>query len=55
MGEAVANLRKLVDLVIVDVGGLCQEEKQPGAGSNVPTNIVVSRDPDRIPEWRRFL
>jgi len=52
-GEAVANLRKLVDLVIVDVGGLCQEEKQPVL-EQCTHYIVVSRDPDRIPEWRRF-
>jgi len=48
-GGAVANLRKLVDLVIVDVGGLCQQEKQP-VQEQCAHYIVVSRGPDRISE-----
>jgi CRISPR-associated protein Csx3 len=51
--QAVANLRRVVDLVIVDVGGKPQVEKEPLL-TQCTDAAIISRAPDLVPEWRDF-
>ena len=48
--KAVANLRDVVDLVLVDVGGMVQSEKIPLV-EKCTHYIVVSKDPQVIQQW----
>ena len=51
--QAVRNLRELVDLVLVDVGGLVQSEKAPLVPS-CTHYIIVSKDCEAIAQWHDF-
>ena len=51
--DTVANLRSLVDCLIVDVGGLPQPEKLPIL-QHCSHYIVISRLPEAIPDWHTF-
>lgn len=51
--QAVRNLRELVDLVLVDVGGLVQPEKAPLVPS-CTHYIIISRDCEAIAQWHDF-
>lgn len=51
--QAVANLRQVVDLVIVDVGGKPQTEKEPLV-EQCTHAVIISREPGLVPEWREF-
>ena len=48
--EAVQNLRKVRDLVLVDVGGVPQPEKYPVVQA-CSHYIVISREPEAIASW----
>lgn len=48
-----ANLRELVDLVLVDVGGKIQPEKQPLL-EQCTHYIIISRSPDLVQPWHDF-
>lgn len=48
--SAIANLREVVDLVLVDVGGKTQSEKLPLV-AQCTHYIVISRSPDMIAPW----
>jgi CRISPR-associated protein Csx3 len=48
--EAVQNLRKVRDLVLVDVGGVPQVEKQPIVQA-CSHYLVISSNPDVIDDW----
>ncbi|OLP17021.1 hypothetical protein BST81_18780 [Leptolyngbya sp. 'hensonii'] len=50
---AVMNLRRVVDLVIVDVGGKVQPEKA-GVRDRCTHGVIISRAPELVGEWRRF-
>ncbi|NJL41358.1 MAG: hypothetical protein HC899_35105 [Leptolyngbyaceae cyanobacterium SM1_4_3] len=50
---AVMNLRRVVDLVIVDVGGKAQPEKM-GVRDRCTDGIIISRVPELVQEWREF-
>lgn len=50
---AVMNLRRVVDLVIVDVGGKVQPEKA-GVRDRCTHAVIISRAPELVAEWRRF-
>lgn len=50
---AVMNLRRVVDLVIVDVGGKVQLEKE-GVRDRCTHAVIISRAPERVAEWRSF-
>ena len=51
--QAVRNLRELVDLVLVDVGGRVQPEKAPLMPS-CTHYIIISRDCKAIAQWHDF-
>lgn len=51
--EAIANLREIVDLVLVDVGGKTQPEKSPLL-EQCTHYIVISRSPELIDPWHNF-
>ena len=51
--ETIANLRNLVDCLVVDVGGLPQPEKIPIL-QQCPHYVIISRLPDAIPTWHNF-
>jgi len=51
--QAVRNLRELVDLVLVDVGGRVQSEKAPLVPS-CTHYIIISRDCEAIAQWHDF-
>jgi CRISPR-associated protein Csx3 len=51
--QAVRNLRELVDLVLVDVGGQVQSEKAPLVPS-CTHYIIISRDCEAIAQWHDF-
>lgn len=51
--RAVANLRRLSDLVLVDVGGKIQPEKLPLV-QQCTHYIVISRDPTPVQAWHNF-
>ncbi|MGI0485878.1 CRISPR-associated ring nuclease Crn3/Csx3 [Pantanalinema rosaneae CENA516] len=48
--DAIANIRTVMDIVLVDVGGLPQPEKAPVV-AQCTHYIVISSKPDRIQEW----
>ncbi len=51
--KAVANLRRLADLVLVDVGGKIQPEKLP-LMQQCTHSIIISRDPAKVQTWHDF-
>lgn len=51
--RAVRNLRRLADLVLVDVGGKIQPEKLPLL-QQCTHYMIISRDPTQIPSWHEF-
>ncbi len=51
--EDVRNLRELVDLVLVDVGGKPQPEKMPLI-EQCTHYIIISKSPEKIEEWHEF-
>jgi CRISPR-associated protein Csx3 len=51
--QAVTNLRGLVDLVLVDVGGKVQPEKAPLV-SSCTHYIIISKDCEEIAQWHNF-
>ncbi|WP_026073201.1 CRISPR-associated protein Csx3 [Nodosilinea nodulosa] len=51
--QAVANLRRVVDLVIVDVGGKPQPEKVPLVGQCTDA-AIISRAPELVAPWLEF-
>jgi CRISPR-associated protein Csx3 len=51
--KATQNLRTLVDLVLVDVGGKVQPEKRPLLAQCTHA-ILISNSPDRVNEWLDF-
>jgi len=51
--QAVANLRRVVDLVIVDVGGKPQPEKVPLVGQCTHA-AIISRAPELVASWLEF-
>lgn len=51
--KAVLNLRRVVDLVIVDVGGKPQREKVPVV-EQCTHAIIISRAANLVEEWRNF-
>jgi len=50
---AVTSLRRVVDLVIVDVGGKVQREKM-GVSDRCTHALIISRAPELVGEWREF-
>jgi len=51
--RAVANLRRLVDILLVDVGGMPQPEKKPLV-EQCTHYVVISRIPDAISAWHQL-
>lgn len=51
--RAVANLRRLADLVLVDVGGKIQPEKLPLL-QQCTHYTIISRDPTKVQSWHDF-
>ncbi len=51
--QAVENLRKLADFVLVDVGGKTQPEKELLV-KQCTHYLVISRDPDLVQPWHDF-
>lgn len=51
--QRVKNLRELVDLVLVDVGGKVQPEKAPLV-SSCTHYIIISKDREAIAQWHDF-
>lgn len=51
--RAVANVRSLTDLTLVDVGGCPQPEKHPLL-QQCTHYIIISRSPDEIETWHQF-
>ncbi|MFB2918450.1 MULTISPECIES: CRISPR-associated protein Csx3 [Aerosakkonema] len=51
--SAVQNLREVVDLVLVDVGGKPQQEKAPLV-AQCTHYIIISKESDEIPKWHEL-
>lgn len=51
--KAVANIRRLVDVVIVDLGGKPQEHKRPVI-NQCTHYILISSQPEVIPQWHEL-
>jgi CRISPR-associated protein Csx3 len=51
--NATVNLREVLDLIIVDLGGRIQPEKHLLI-ERCTHSIIISKDPDKIPEWQKF-
>ena len=52
-GRVVQNLRNLVDILLVDVGGKPQAEKEPLI-QECSHYIIVTRSPEFLPSWHEF-
>lgn len=50
---AITNLRKVRDVVFVDVGGVPQPEKQPVVEA-CSHYMIISRQPEAIPDWHQL-
>ena len=51
--EYIQNLRSLTDILLVDVGGMPQDEKYPLL-KQCTHYIIISRLPEKIDEWHQF-
>lgn len=51
--QAVANLQRVVDWVIVDIGGKPQPEKE-ALLQQCDYGIIISSSPERVAEWQAF-
>lgn len=51
--DSVQNLRKVQDLVLVDVGGVPQPEKHPVVEA-CSHYLIISREPEAIPAWHQL-
>jgi CRISPR-associated protein Csx3 len=51
--EAVNNIRQVVDLALIDVGGMAEKVKKPVI-DECSHYIVISRYPDKIQDWHNL-